>query len=69
MTTPTKSQSPTVCGWGGLFYSNLTHSYLRVFSISAFLKVIHAPKTPEKKGVNQVSTFKKSEMEKPLEMG
>ena len=26
MPVPTKSQNPTVCGWGGPFHSYLTHS-------------------------------------------
>ena len=26
MPTPTKSKILTICGWGGRFYSNLTHS-------------------------------------------
>ena len=46
MPTPTKSQKTTNCGWGGLFQSYFYNSFLRVFAISALLKVIHAPKTP-----------------------
>ena len=52
MSVPTKSQNPTICGWGDLFQSYLT-PFLRVLSISGFLKVIHAPKTP-KRGFFQV---------------
>ena len=26
MPTPTRLQNPTICGWGGPFHSNLTHS-------------------------------------------
>ena len=47
MQVPTKSQNPTVCGWGDPFYSY----FLRVSSISTFLKVIQAPK----EGENQVT--------------
>ena len=42
MSVPTKSQNPTICGWGDSFQSYLT-PFLRVLSISGFLKVIHAP--------------------------
>ena len=52
MSVPTKSQNPTICGWGDSFQSYLT-PFLRVLSISGFLKVIHAPKTP-KRGFFQV---------------
>ena len=52
MSVPTKSRNPTICGWGDLFQSYLT-PFLRVLSISGFLKVIHAPKTP-KRGFFQV---------------
>ena len=45
--TPTKLQNPTICGWRGPFHSNLTFSK-GFFSISAFLKFIHAPKTTKK---------------------
>ena len=52
MSVPTKLQNPTICGWGDSFQSYLT-PFLRVLSISGFLKVIHAPKTP-KRGFLQV---------------
>ena len=52
MSVPTKSRNPTICGWGDSFQSYLT-PFLRVLSISGFLKVIHAPKTP-KRGFLQV---------------
>ena len=52
MSVPTKLQNPTICGWGDSFQSYLT-PFLRVLSISGFLKVIHAPKTP-KRGFFQV---------------
>ena len=41
---PTKLQNPTICGWGGWFQSYF-YPFLRVFAISAFLKVIHVPNT------------------------
>ena len=52
MSVPTKSRNPSICGWGDWFQSYLT-PFLRVLSISGFLKVIHAPKTP-KRGFFQV---------------
>ena len=75
----TKSRNPTICGWGGPFHSYLTHSW--GFDISAFLKVIHAPKNRIKGEVPLPNshlfwgvlgawmTFKKPEMDKTLRNG
>ena len=63
MPTPTKSQNSTVCGQGGPFHS---YQFLRVFAISAFLKVIHALFL----GIlGAWMTFKKAEMKKKLSNG
>ena len=38
--------------WFRGFVSIIINPFLRVFAISAFLKVIHAPKTPKRRGIS-----------------